>query len=81
MSSTRARVFSGFSGACILAGREPSPREERPTLQAVYRGQHPSELVLVDTAGHAVLLRGDGWTEEESIRMAQAAHTLLGGAP
>jgi hypothetical protein len=48
-----------------------------PTLREVRRGRAADELVLLDTAGRAVLLRGDGATADEAVRMVSAALDLL----
>jgi hypothetical protein len=50
-----------------------------PTLRSVYRGAGPDELVLVGSDGRAVLVKGDGLTAEECVRMREAAFRLLGG--
>jgi hypothetical protein len=49
------------------------------TLREVYRGRAADELILVDTDGRAILLRGDGLTEDERIRMRERAFAVLSG--
>jgi hypothetical protein len=48
-----------------------------PTLREVRRGRAADELVLLDSDGCAVLLKGDGVTPDEAIRMVSAALDLL----
>lgn len=50
---------------------------EAPTLRDVRRGQNADELVLITSENHAILVRGDGATPDETIRMADAALRLL----
>jgi hypothetical protein len=50
------------------------------TLRAVQRGRAADELVLIGSDGRAVLLRGDGATPDEQIRMCAAALDLLSEA-
>lgn len=50
-----------------------------PTLRGVYRGRGADELVLVDADGRAILLRGDGLTEDERLRMRERAFAVLSG--
>ena len=50
-----------------------------PTLREVHRGRAADELVLVDSDGRAILLRGDGLTEDERIRMRERAFAVLSG--
>lgn len=47
------------------------------TLREVRRGRAADELVLVGSDGRAVLLKGDGATPDEAVRMAEAAYRLL----
>ena len=49
------------------------------TLRSVYRGRGTDELVLVDSDGRAILLRGDGLTDDERIRMRERAIVVLSG--
>jgi hypothetical protein len=60
-------------------GNVPQHVRARPTLRAVFRGRATDELVLIDADGRAVLLKGDGLTQEEAVSMAHAAFRLLGG--
>ena len=52
-----------------------------PTLREVRRGTEPDELLLVDTAGKVIILRGyDGISKDEAVRFCERAFALLGGA-
>jgi hypothetical protein len=50
------------------------------TLREVQRGRAADELVLIGSDGRAVLLRGDGVTPDEAVRMCEAALKLLSEA-
>ena len=51
--------------------------EPAVTLRDVRRGRAADELVLVGSDGRAVLLKGDGVTPDEAVRMCEAALRLL----
>jgi hypothetical protein len=51
-----------------------------PALREVRRGRAADELVLIDADGRAILLRSDGLTDDERIRMRERAIAVLSGS-
>ena len=76
VSRARVDITMKLSETSSISGQASRPT---PTLQAVRPGRAPDELVLVDSTGRCVLLRGDGLTLEESIWMCDRALHLLRG--